>query len=161
MEEKKAKRWKKTRWRAHALAPKTSKKIIVTDVESGLQAIEKLRSHPPGTFDLVLTDVMMPDVDGMELLRHVRADAALSGVPVVLMSANEAADAAAAAAVAATPFAIETTKEGILSAGSKFPPLPPSALGFPPPSVPPPPSSPTSIPPPPPPPPPPTPPRSK
>ena len=44
-----------------------------------------------------------------------------------IRAANEAADAAAAAAVAATPFAIETTKEGILSAGSKFPPLPPSA----------------------------------
>jgi CheY-like chemotaxis protein len=68
------------------------KPLLVTDVESGLQAIEKLRSHPPGFFDLVLTDVMMPDVDGVELLRHVRAEASLRAVPVVMMSANEHAE---------------------------------------------------------------------
>ena len=68
------------------------KNLSVTDVESGLQAIEKLRSHPPGFFDLVLTDVMMPDVDGVELLRHVRAEASLRAVPVVMMSANEHAE---------------------------------------------------------------------
>ena len=35
---------------------------------------------------------MMPDVDGVELLRHVRADPSLRAVPVVMMSANEHAD---------------------------------------------------------------------
>ena len=34
----------------------------------------------------------MPDVDGIDLLRHIRADPALAAVPVVMMSANEHAD---------------------------------------------------------------------
>jgi hypothetical protein len=57
------------------------------------------------------------DVEGGTSLSEIRA-------------ANEAADAAAVAAAveaATTPFAIETTKDGILSVGSKFPPLPSSA----------------------------------
>ncbi|KAL3155957.1 hypothetical protein ABBQ32_012949 [Trebouxia sp. C0010 RCD-2024] len=57
-----------------------------------MEALEALRSNGAGTFQLVLTDVMMPDVDGIELLRHVRQDDSLSSVPVVMMSANEHAD---------------------------------------------------------------------
>ncbi|CAL5229502.1 g12838 [Coccomyxa viridis] len=61
----------------------------VTEAESGMEALEILRSNAPGTFSLVLTDVMMPDVDGIELLRHVRGVDAWSNLPVIMMSANE------------------------------------------------------------------------
>eukprot|EP00891_Asterochloris_glomerata_P004415 jgi/Astpho2/4415/Aster-00033 len=64
----------------------------VTVVETGLEALQALRSTEPGTFQLLLTDVMMPDVDGIELLRHVRSDSRLSQMPVVMMSANETND---------------------------------------------------------------------
>ncbi|KAK9824007.1 hypothetical protein WJX72_006926 [[Myrmecia] bisecta] len=64
----------------------------VTVAESGLQALDALRHNPPGTFQLVLTDVMMPDVDGIELLRHVRQDDNFNSMPVVMMSANEHTD---------------------------------------------------------------------
>ncbi len=39
-------------------------------------------------FDLVLTDVMMPEMDGLELLAAVRANAAYEGVPVLLLTAK-------------------------------------------------------------------------
>lgn len=53
-----------------------------TDGEAGLAAI---RAAPP---DLVLSDVMMPRLDGFGLLRAVRADPALSAIPVILLSAR-------------------------------------------------------------------------
>ncbi|MGE0867870.1 MAG: response regulator [Kofleriaceae bacterium] len=39
------------------------------------------------TFSLVLTDVMMPRMDGIEMVRHMRANPALAAVPVIVMTA--------------------------------------------------------------------------
>ena len=46
-----------------------------------------LQSEKP---DLVVLDVMLPGIDGMELLRRMRADAALSDIPVVMATAKGA-----------------------------------------------------------------------
>ena len=55
----------------------------VTVAESGTEALEVLRKAGPGAFQLILTDVIMPEVDGLELLRYVRSHQYLSSVPVV------------------------------------------------------------------------------
>jgi len=39
-------------------------------------------------FDAVVLDIMMPDIDGFEVLRHVRATPALEDLPVVMLSAK-------------------------------------------------------------------------
>ena len=57
----------------------------VDTVENGEAALEKLREGP---YDLVLSDVMMPGIDGFALLRAVRSDARLAGLPVILLSAR-------------------------------------------------------------------------
>eukprot|EP00884_Botryococcus_braunii_P003048 jgi/Botrbrau1/12744/Bobra.67_1s0103.1 len=67
-------------------------RYTVTEADSGLTALETLRSQQPGTFNLILTDVMMPDVDGIELLKQIRTDPTFSSIPVVMMSANERND---------------------------------------------------------------------
>lgn len=54
----------------------------VADGEAALQAVLRLRP------DLVITDVMMPRLDGFGLLRAIRTDAQLSGLPVILLSAR-------------------------------------------------------------------------
>ena len=41
-------------------------------------------------YDLILLDLMLPGIDGMELLRRMRADAALSDIPVVMATAKGA-----------------------------------------------------------------------
>ena len=58
----------------------------------GRQALELLAARP---FDLVLLDVMMPDMDGYEVLETMKADPALRGIPVVMISALDEMDSVA------------------------------------------------------------------
>ena len=55
---------------------------LVVAVREGVQALQRLRAEP---FDLVLTDLKMPGVDGMEVLRAVRESS--GEVPVILITA--------------------------------------------------------------------------
>jgi PAS domain S-box-containing protein len=57
----------------------------VEAVADGAAALEAIRRSPP---DLVLTDVMMPRLDGIGLLRAIREDADLRALPVILLSAR-------------------------------------------------------------------------
>jgi PAS domain S-box-containing protein len=57
----------------------------VRAVADGQQALDAARAEPP---DLVLTDVMMPQLDGFGLLQAIREDPPLAGVPVVMLSAR-------------------------------------------------------------------------
>jgi PAS domain S-box-containing protein len=54
-------------------------------VPDGEAALAAARERPP---DLILTDVMMPRLDGFGLLRELRADPHTSGLPVILLSAR-------------------------------------------------------------------------
>ena len=54
-------------------------------VADGMQALEAARRNPP---DLVLTDVMMPNLDGFGLLRALRMDERTRGTPVIMISAR-------------------------------------------------------------------------
>lgn len=56
----------------------------VTEAENGLQALELLRAQP---YALVLLDMMMPTLNGGEVLRRMKADSALRHVPVIVISA--------------------------------------------------------------------------
>ncbi len=59
-------------------------------VDNGMQALIAAREHPP---DLVLTDVMMPELDGFGLLHELRASEATRTIPVILLSARAGEDA--------------------------------------------------------------------
>src|SRR4051794_14223059 len=58
----------------------------VLTAENGLQALEQLRLHRP---DIVLLDVLMPELDGFGVLEQVKADAELRDVPVIMISSLE------------------------------------------------------------------------
>ncbi len=51
---------------------------------NGAQGLEVMAEHPP---DLVLLDYMMPLLDGPGVLRAMRGDPKLAGIPVIMMSA--------------------------------------------------------------------------
>jgi signal transduction histidine kinase len=57
----------------------------VESVANGREALEAAHREPP---DLLLTDVMMPQMDGFELLRELRASERLRNVPVIMVSAR-------------------------------------------------------------------------
>ncbi|MFA6958334.1 MAG: hybrid sensor histidine kinase/response regulator [Thermoanaerobaculia bacterium] len=58
----------------------------VTTAVDGIDAYTTLKT---GTFDLIVSDVEMPRMDGFDLTARVRADEQLSGLPVVLVTAME------------------------------------------------------------------------
>ena len=58
----------------------------VVTAENGREALEKMRAGP---VDLVLLDIMMPELDGYGVLEEIRADTALRDIPVVVISALE------------------------------------------------------------------------
>jgi CheY-like chemotaxis protein len=54
--------------------------------EHGRVALAKIQALPP---DLVLLDVMMPDLNGLEVTRAIRQDKNLRALPIVLITAHE------------------------------------------------------------------------
>jgi serine/threonine protein kinase/AmiR/NasT family two-component response regulator len=60
---------------------------IVATAASGRDALMALNQHH---FDLVLLDIMMPEMSGYEVLQHLQADASLRAIPVIFVSAMDA-----------------------------------------------------------------------
>lgn len=65
-------------------------KYVVETVADGQAALEAVRAHPP---ELVLSDVMMPRLDGFGLLRELRRDERTATIPVILLSARAGEEA--------------------------------------------------------------------
>ncbi|HYO52402.1 response regulator [Archangium sp.] len=57
----------------------------VATAANGAEGLEHVHKDPP---DLILLDLMMPVMDGQEMLRRLKEDTALRSIPVVVMSAG-------------------------------------------------------------------------
>src|SRR5512145_1893472 len=57
----------------------------VLEAGDGVQALELARTELP---DLVITDIVMPNMDGFTLARRLRAEPLLAGVPVIFQTAH-------------------------------------------------------------------------
>ena len=57
----------------------------IAEADSGEAGLETARATPP---DLIVSDVMMPGLDGFDFVRALRADEALAPVPVILLTAR-------------------------------------------------------------------------
>jgi PAS domain S-box-containing protein len=73
------------------LARMLEREYEVMTAGDGAQALELIRQRPP---DLILSDVMMPRVDGLELLKALRDDPATASLPVIMLSAQAGEEAA-------------------------------------------------------------------
>ncbi len=67
----------------------------VRAANSGLRALALAAMAPPP--DLILLDLMMPGMDGFEVLRRLRAQASTAQIPVILLTALDDADSEARA----------------------------------------------------------------
>lgn len=57
----------------------------VIDAEDGVDGLEKARSHKP---DIIITDLLMPRMDGFQFIRNLKKDEQLSEIPVVAYSST-------------------------------------------------------------------------
>ncbi|MCI0459615.1 MAG: response regulator [Gemmataceae bacterium] len=64
----------------------------VAEARNGREALEQVRARP---FDLVLLDIIMPEMDGFQVLRRLKADETLRYVPVIMISAFNDIDSVA------------------------------------------------------------------
>jgi diguanylate cyclase (GGDEF)-like protein len=58
----------------------------VAAAANGLQALEEVRAQPP---DLILLDLMLPDIDGYEISRRIKGDPRLPFIPIILVTARD------------------------------------------------------------------------
>lgn len=57
----------------------------VVEAADGVEGLESTRTQAP---DLIVTDIMMPRMDGLTMVRQLRADEALRHIPVLLISGH-------------------------------------------------------------------------
>ncbi|MCJ8322276.1 MAG: response regulator [Rhizobiales bacterium] len=75
-----------------------SKGYNIVQTDNGLNAVELVRTHMP---DLILMDIQLPEVSGLEVTKWLKADANLAHIPVI----------------AVTAFAMKGDEEKILQGG--------------------------------------------
>jgi len=76
--------------------------LEVDEAADGLAALRKLATR---AYDLVITDINMPNLDGLKLIARLRGDDATRDVPVVVVTvAGEAGDRARAMELGATAY---------------------------------------------------------
>lgn len=77
----------------------------VEEAEDGQVAFNKLKG---GGFDFVVSDLNMPNMNGFELLRQIRADAVLGSLPVLLVTAEaKKEDIVTAAQIGASGYIVK------------------------------------------------------
>lgn len=100
------------------LEEQLSESFNVETATDGNEALQKLKEHP---FDIVVTDIMMPGMDGYELCKRIKGDNDISHTPVVFLTAKNDLESKVAAlscggeAYIEKPFSIKYFRQQIIS----------------------------------------------
>ncbi len=60
--------------------------FVTHSVHDGISALKRLQK---GSYDLMILDLMLPQMDGIQLCRHVRGDATLKSLPIIMLTAKD------------------------------------------------------------------------
>ncbi len=76
-----------------------SEGVVVTRAANGNEVVDLYLSHPAGSFDAILMDIMMPGMDGYEATRAIRLSEKVDAadIPIIALTANAFAEDAKAA----------------------------------------------------------------
>lgn len=66
-----------------------SRQYIVFNATNGREGLESIIKHMP---DLIISDVMMPVMDGLDMVKHIKEDIDICHIPIILLSAKSALD---------------------------------------------------------------------
>lgn len=69
----------------HYLRTVLRDRFHIVEAADGQEGLQKAREHVPA---LIISDIMMPVMSGLELCRHVKADTATSHIPIILLTAK-------------------------------------------------------------------------
>ena len=61
--------------------------MAVTEADDGIAGLKRLASE---RFDIIITDINMPIMDGLKLVRRIRSDEALKHIPIVIITTEGA-----------------------------------------------------------------------
>jgi two-component system chemotaxis response regulator CheY len=82
--------------------------VVCIEANDGAEAIKKLAGD---SFDIVLTDINMPLLDGLKLISHIRADPETAGLPIVVITTDSAeADRERALKLGANEYLVKPVK---------------------------------------------------
>ncbi len=82
--------------------------VVCVEAQDGAEALKKFQG---GRFDIVLTDINMPVLDGLKLTAHLRGDPANAELPIVIITTESAAeDRARAMKLGASAYLIKPVK---------------------------------------------------
>ena len=64
--------------------------LLIDRVADGVQCVDKMDQMPVGTYDLILMDIQMPNMDGYQATKLIRqfADKEKANIPIIAMTAN-------------------------------------------------------------------------
>lgn len=89
--------------------------LIVAEAGSGFEALKAL---PGRHFDLIITDINMPDINGLELISFVKSNPAYQKIPLIIVSTEKSdEDKKRGLALGASSYVIKPfTKEDLMAA---------------------------------------------
>jgi CheY-like chemotaxis protein len=108
-------------WNARLIGDilESNSRFHILEASNGLEAMEVIRNNTP---DLVLLDIMLPDKNGVEVLKEIKSDPAYQHIPVIALTASASAELerqsveAGCDAFMTKPF----TKRGLLAVVEKL-----------------------------------------